>query len=467
MNGQMEIERLLAYHHLLVLEGALAVRGKKSTLDIDRTGHLLRCEEKQLAWKLFKAACLKSRIETDIGALRLFHATITRVLEHAAIRSDLTLRRLCLLAALRSKLPIELVDTLMRLLRVAGLQESGSGPLGEAHEIMMKPTIDSDLTISFTSDVVPVDGKDLLHVIAIVRTVDVVTSYEVNRATILRAFDNGLSTEQLCSYLKGLTGSLPLSLERLINQWREEFSRITIYDGVVVKTDERLGRILKAHPSLREHLLEEISPDVFLFPRNTEQQWRQIIASTGIGVLPSSIGTKEPQREEAEAEKEPEVFDEPLARALHDLARTRRSEPAASEPVFLDELREAINKKTLSRAEREELLARLERKLILLPSQIAASDGRTQTMEASGFDYQGKINLSKATVNSAAYLLELSVLDPDGTPQVLMTEVKEFIKDAREAAIRVRILPAGEEKVFSIGKIFRMRRLRRSIFLQV
>ena len=135
--------------------------------------------------------------------------------------------------------------------------------------------------------------------------------------------------------------------------------------------------------------------------------------------------------------------------------------------MFLDELREAINKKTLSRAEREELLARLERRLILLPSQIAASDGRTQTMEASGFDYQGKINLSKATVNSAAYLLELSVLDPDGTPQVLMTEVKEFIKDAREAAIRVRILPAGEEKVFSIGKIFRMRRLRRSIFLQV
>jgi hypothetical protein len=89
-------------------------------------------------------------------------------------------------------------------------------------------------------------------------------------------------------------------------------------------------------------------------------------------------------------------------------------------------------------------------------------------MQASGFDFQGKVNLCKATINSKIDLLELQMLDEDGNSHILLTEAKELISssDAQGASIRVSVLPEQEEKVIPIAKVFRVRKLRRSIFFQ-
>ncbi|HCJ95242.1 MAG TPA: hypothetical protein DHV69_08680 [Sphaerochaeta sp.] len=145
-------------------------------------------------------------------------------------------------------------------------------------------------------------------------------------------------------------------------------------------------------------------------------------------------------------------------------------QPEPTEPTALDfqkDLRKAILAKASNKGEQEEMLARLERKLILVPSQISAVQGRTQTMQASGFDFQGKINLCKAAVNSTVELLELHILDHDGNSQILLTEAKELINSTKDASIRVLVLPDGEEKVLPIEKIFKVRKLRRSIFFQM
>ncbi|MGI6480131.1 MAG: hypothetical protein ACOXZ2_00870 [Sphaerochaetaceae bacterium] len=46
--------------------------------------------------------------------------------------------------------------------------------------------------------------------------------------------------------------------------------------------------------------------------------------------------------------------------------------------------------------------------------------------------------------------------------------MKEIISGSttQETAVRVSILPGKEEKVISIAKVFRVRKLRRSIFFQ-
>ena len=89
-------------------------------------------------------------------------------------------------------------------------------------------------------------------------------------------------------------------------------------------------------------------------------------------------------------------------------------------------------------------------------------------MEASGFDFQGKVNLCKTTLNSPLDLLELHLLDDEGNSRTILSEVKEIISGSttQETAVRVSILPGKEEKVISIAKVFRVRKLRRSIFFQ-
>jgi hypothetical protein len=209
---------------------------------------------------------------------------------------------------------------------------------------------------------------------------------------------------------------------------------------------------------------------MYLFSRSSEAQWREILSSTGIGLLPRSI-TDVAHHKTTSVEPSNEHSDMDTSHPIQEpLRRLAVRQPGTSVPIALDfhhELKKAILAKASNKGEQEELLARLERKLILVPSQISAVQGRTQTMQASGFDFQGKINLCKAAVNSTVELLELHILDHDGNSQILLTEAKELINSTKDASIRVQVLPDGEEKVFPIEKIFKVRKLRRSIFFQM
>ena len=281
----------------------------------------------------------------------------------------------------------------------------------------------------------------------------------------MRAFDLGLSVDDIISYLKNLTHTEFRHLENLIHHWRDEFSSITIYDGIVVKADERQSRIIEALPQLQEHIVTTIGSGLFLFSRSTETTWREILTATGIGFLPASVTQKVLQDEMEETMDYHEAEDD---KNHVDSISLRLPESSVDTQINPSEkLKKAKIAKTSNPSQREEMLARLERKLILVPEQISALQGPSQTMQASGFDYQGKINLCKAAVNSTSDLLELHVLDDMGNTQMLLVEAKEFIPSVKEPSIRVQVLPQGEERVISLNTLFKVRKLRRSVFFQM
>ena len=49
----------------------------------------------------------------------------------------------------------------------------------------------------------------------------------------------------------------------------------------------------------------------------------------------------------------------------------------------------------------------------------------------------------------------------------MLTEAKEFINTAPEPSIRVLVLPHGEERVLSLKTLFKVRKLKRSVFFQM
>ena len=468
------IERILLYNRMLFGEKILIEQGRSTRIDINRAQALLSKDPGELQLFLFQTALASiqpqaPKIAKDVP-FRAFFIILSTLLDTIPIYHTRGLRTACLMASYRSRLPIANMDEFIALLFTVGLtsvQKPKKELLDQPH---LQPAIDSDLTISFTEGVPVVDGKDLLHCLAFVRKVDVVTSYEVNKATIMRAFDLGLTVEEILRYLEGLTQSIPQGLQNLIGHWKEEFSSIVIYDGILVKANERLSRIIEALPTLQPFLISRIADGMYLFSRNSEAQWREILSSTGIGLLPRSI-TEVAHHTSTSIESSIGQSDMETLRPIQEPIRilaVRQPEP--TEPTALDfqkDLRKAILAKASNKGEQEEMLARLERKLILVPSQISAVQGRTQTMQASGFDFQGKINLCKAAVNSTVELLELHILDHDGNSQILLTEAKELINSTKDASIRVLVLPDGEEKVLPIEKIFKVRKLRRSIFFQM
>ena len=468
------IERVLLYNRMLFGEKVLIEQGRSTRIDINRAQLVLSKDPQELQLLLFQTAFASMqpqapKIAKDLP-FRAFFTILSTLLDTVPVHHHKGLRTACLMASYRSRLPIADMEEFLSLLSTVGLAPMQKPKGNHTNQTHLQPTIDSDLTISFTEDVPVIGNKDLLHCLAFVRKVDVVTSYEVNKATIMRAFDLGLTVEEILEYLEGLTQSIPQGLQNLIGHWKDEFSSIVIYDGILVKANERLSRIIEALPTLQPFLISRIADGMYLFSRSSEAQWREILSATGIGLLPRSI-TDAAHHSTASIESSTGHTDMEMLRPIQEpirllaVRRPGKDNPTALE--FQKELKKAILAKASNKGEQEEMLARLERKLILVPSQISAVQGRTQTMQASGFDFQGKINLCKAAVNSTVELLELHILDNDGNSQILLTEAKELINSTKDASIRVLVLPDGEEKVLPIEKIFKVRKLRRSIFFQM
>jgi hypothetical protein len=452
----VDTKLLLAYNRLLFKEKVVFTIGKKNSISFKNFDDLLSLNDQQLNYLLFTASC--NHDESHL--LKKFYETTILLLNKIDVSSDADLLLVIKIAAIRSSIVFEDYEALLMLFKEIVLNKKGHS----VDQQEAKVTIDSDLILSFNSDVPKIEGNDYLHLLAQVKKIDLISSYEINKRSLFKAFDYFLTVEEIITYLEKLTKTVPTSLRQLLEQWYTEFTSITIYDGLVVKTNERVGRIINSLPNLQEHILATIDKNIFLFSRKTEQIWREILLSTGFDSLPSTIGEHDFGERTLNKEVLKFTKDITLLELVDYLTKNSEKEIVTGKLGFQEELKELIKKKSHFKEHQEEMLARLERRLILIDEQVTQSDGKTQIMEASGFDYQGKLNLCKAAVNSPMYLLELHLLDDDGVAQVVLSEVKEFIKGTKESSVRISVLPDEKEMVVGIGKVFKVRKLRRSIF---
>lgn len=434
----------------------------------EHAARLLSFSTKELQFHLLLAALhdnpsIVSLKDTE-SAIRSFFSFLCILIPDDVFADDTTYRRSCIIAAKHSGIRILQMDVLFRILELIGVKPT---KIQEKHdsEVRLKPTIDSDFTISFSNDIEPVDGLDLLYLIALVKKVDTVSSYELSKESIAKALHYGLSIAQIRAYLKALTSYLPPNLATLFDQWETEFAAIRIYDGIIVHADERISRIIEALPALQSHIICRIEKGLYLFSRQSERVWRNILVSAGVGMLGPSIAEELPLPP-FRACFASETNDYPVkefAALLERIPKEQRTSFSSGNRQFLEELRTQIEKK----GGQEELLSRLNRSLILLPSQISTLGKRNDIVSASGFDFQGKLNLCKAAVHSSSDILELHLSDQNGQMNVLLANAQEMIGSGKEAALRLTTIPEGVEKIVAVEKIFLVKKLRRSIFFSL
>jgi hypothetical protein len=166
--------------------------------------------------------------------------------------------------------------------------------------------------------------------------------------------------------------------------------------------------------------------------------------------------------------------------------KASRKENAASQrfvdyPVLYEEaesiqasFRQMLERRKLTKLERDELLARIERRLILSEAQLEATSLRYEKLEARGLDYAGKAAIAKQAVENGS-LLEVSwpvsggglsrIL---GTPQALEKKDGDTIlvikprEDALHTQETSRI--PGDAIRIPLRKISLLRRVKQSIF---
>jgi hypothetical protein len=115
-----------------------------------------------------------------------------------------------------------------------------------------------------------------------------------------------------------------------------------------------------------------------------------------------------------------------------------------------------INKKQLSDAEKTELSARIERRLIVCKSQLEYADIRYEKLEARHMDYTGKYNIAKYAVSHTAPV-EI-IWKNKGNEKTIYGIPLTLEKEENEIIIKI------ENELIPLAKISQIRRIRKSLF---
>ncbi len=310
--------------------------------------------------------------------------------------------------------------------------------------------IDSDNTISYSGSCT---GDDILYRFSDLTVLDRQTSYQVTAQSFTRGLDSNLTWEDIHAYLeKNSYPQMSESLLKMLGITHERYQQITIYDGIVLVTEDRVTRLLTQLESIQDHIVATIAPNTFLMRRSTEQAWRKILVQSGVLVPAKRTGEYLEIAEERENPLFEKLVDESKVKLLSiDTPSIQEIESAPLDKV----LRMKIETAKLTKAERSDLEQRFRAKMILVEDQVVAQVVNG-VVEAGGFDYQGKVGLCRNAVGKKNIALQLMLPE-----QELIVQALEVAYTAeKEALLKAAVMPDMEVKIFPISKIFLVRQLR-------
>jgi hypothetical protein len=304
--------------------------------------------------------------------------------------------------------------------------------------------IDSDQTISYLGNRLM---DDILYRFTFIEVLDRQKRYRLTKESFLRGLDSGLSYREIEQYLQENSSTAMHSLLlKQLGMLNERYQAITVYDALLLSCDERTAHVVQNLPALAEHRYKSISPTLFLMRRDTEETWRQILASAGL----LAGATRSYEKIEVLKQKEPVSLSLLVQQALRCHRCTTLKVDGDKIQMITDEsLQREIESSPFTQAQKQDLLHRFHAKMILSSSQVVAQAINT-TIEAGGFDYQGKVSLVRQAVGRKDVALQLQLTDQELVVQAL--EVAYTVE--REALLKAAVMPTMEVKILPISKIF-------------
>ncbi len=311
--------------------------------------------------------------------------------------------------------------------------------------------------------------------------------YELTRTSAIRGFDSLVSPDTIADTLESLSGHpLPQNVRFSLEDWYRRYSAAALHRGLVLVLDDE-RRFLAERGPLEPLVSRVLAPGVFLLATDDDAAVSRALAQAGVDVIgrPGKAGKGEPGDEGGKGfvhfhpllprRRKPPAFEGP--RDPGSVPREKQEEAAPSiESERKKTLLAALDARRLSKDQREELNARIERKIILLPSQLAQAAIRYEKLEAKGLDYVGKVRVAELALSTGS-LLEAYWRGPKGQAERALGLPMALDKSEGEIVIALKVAnprrssPTADGETpqdmvlrIPVGKISLLRRIKRSIF---
>ena len=320
-------------------------------------------------------------------------------------------------------------------------------------------------------------------------------NFEISRESAVRGFDQGMSGESMIAHLKRLSGNrLDETLEWTLRDWQNQYSEVSLYQGIILSLAED-RRYLAETRALASLIQRTIAPGTYLLSLDSKAELCRVLKKAGVDIIANppldmksgktfalrsnAFGSNTfPQLSRGETIAAHYAIPEAPTDSIN-----KEKDTAAG---IKEKFRKVLDKQKLTKPERDELDARIERRLILTEAQLEGAFIRYEKLEARGMDYAGKVMIAKQAIETSS-LLDISWSIPGGKTRQLFALPLALEKKAEQSILVLEpkvSTPKGSKPAVSadtpdaaqdegeqlatirvpIGKISHVRRIKQSIF---
>jgi len=285
-----------------------------------------------------------------------------------------------------------------------------------------------------------------------------VVRFELNRDSAIRSFDNKINAEEIIELLNRLSGGrVDDSLVWNLKDWEKRHEEVSLKKGVILCLCEERRFLTQTMP-LAGLIVETIAPGIYLLAENAMDTAADALHSAGIDI----IARRCVKGKTASASG---YFPSPPPNSLGEKITVMDSKTPPktdnSAAVLTAGFHAILEKIPLAETERQELSARIDRRLVLCETQLKEASVRYEKLEARHMDYAGKLNIAKQAI---AQQSPVEIVWPAGRSESIFGIPRALEKEDGELILTV--VPSSREDVMRIplAKISLLRRIKKSIF---
>ena len=336
---------------------------------------------------------------------------------------------------------------------------------GKEKESAAKPKIAFDSPFSFVLyPEIPFAGALDAALFSRIEETGTALRFSISRESAARAFNQGCTADHIWKLLERLSlgradGALKLNLE----DWEQRCHEVALFEGTVLCLSGTHAWLAENGP-IAALVKQAIAPGIFLLHGDREKA-AAALREAGVGII------SEPSGEAAEDGADGEnlsVF--PALSPHNDSGESPSGEehaPYAYDADKAEQIKEkfraALAGMKVSPQEKEELLARIKRRMIISDSQLRDISIRYEKLEARALDFLGKTAIAKQALEQGS-LIEVNWL-LNGEKSKILGTPENLEKKGGETILVIK--PAdghsGPVKI-PLGKISLLRRIKQSIF---
>ena len=300
--------------------------------------------------------------------------------------------------------------------------------------------------------------KDLLLLACFLKIVsyDTVSFYELSRESCNRAFDAGINAETIVQTLNSFSShGLSQNMLYSINDWFSSYQSVMLYKGYVLKVSKNNAGFFETSSSFSDLITCKLADGIYLLNIDMKEDAVGILKNRGFDYI-GTVNKKErniPVLPFFSLKADENIF--PTSK---DFVQTCFDD-SEKENLFSALLQE-LEKKDFTEEQKEGLISRIRRKVVLSPVQLRGDSVRFERIEAGGMDFSGKVHIAEHALSSHS-MVELVYDDETGI--VLGTPVSIEKKEG-DVLMKLVVEPDKKSMTFSIGRANSIKRIPGSIF---